>query len=203
MKHKLLVLAGLSAALGLWVGTAITPTVLGIHWELTGTNNNGWAENLSYGRDDLSALKAASNSVMAMGAHKADHAIYTLGLKDSDGNKLKGDAVYKISVNGPVPHEKAGFFSITSYDANYPLPLVKNELRKYSINNLNAIDVSDYSESGFSFYYSAVKPEGVKDADWLPASSDSPLPIFRIYHPEPLVVAGEYIMPTITRVETQ
>ena len=201
MMNKLVVLVFM--ILGVILGSMGAKTALKVHWLMDGTMNNGWLENMTYGRDDLSMLKDASNTNMAMGAHLAEHAIYTLGMKDSDGNKLNPDAVYEIVFEGQIPVVEGGFWSVTSYNGDYPLPLVPNRLNKYSINDGNVQGLSNYTEQGFSFIYSAEKPEGVADADWLPASSSNPLPIFRIYRPDTVVLEGNYVMPTIKRINQE
>lgn len=185
---------------GVLASKQITPTALKVYWLLDGKDNNGWLMNTTYGRSDNGILRNASNANMAMGAHLAEHAIYTLGLKDNEGNKLNGKSVYKISMTKP-PLKEAGFWSITSYDGNFPLPLVKNRLNKYAINSGNAKELSSYSKQTFHFYYSAEKPDGVDESDWLPAHPNKPLPIFRAYNPEPEIVNGSWPMPIIEKVK--
>ena len=186
---------------GVLAGIAATTTVLKVHWLLDGKDNNGWFENMTYGRGDLSVLKTASNTNMGMAAHVKEHAIYTLGLKDTDGNKLMPEGVYRIKVDRIPPAQDGGFWSFTSYDGDFPLPLVKNPIDRFAINDGYVKNLSDYDGSSFSFIYSAQLPEGVDERDWLPASDSNPLPIFRIYNPAPEVLSGSYVMPSIERVD--
>lgn len=189
----LLSLAGFIAA------SAAAPIWLKVYWLLDGEDNNGWLTNTSYGRSDNSALRNASNANMAMGAHLAEHAIYTLGLKDSDGNTLTGDGVYRITLS-PPPLKPFGFWSVTSYDGGFPLPLVDNPLDKYAINSGNQHQLSPREDRQLSFIYSAEKPEDIKDEDWLPAHPGNPMPIFRAYNPQPSIIEGPWQMPIIERI---
>ena len=178
---------------------AAAPIWLKVYWLLDGEDNNGWLMNTSYGRSDNGILRNASNANMAMGAHLAEHAIYTLGLKDSDGNTLTGEGIYRITLNKP-PLKEHGFWSITSYDGDFPLPLVDNALDKYAINSGNQQQLTPRDDGRLSFIYSAKKPEGTRDEDWLPAHDKNPLPIFRAYNPQPPIVDGSWEMPTIERI---
>ncbi len=96
MSLKLLSLVAVAFVAGVLAGIAATPTALKVHWLANGNDNNGWLENMTYGRADLSVLETASNTNMGMAAHLKEHAIYTLGLKDTDGNKLVPEGVYRI-----------------------------------------------------------------------------------------------------------
>jgi hypothetical protein len=201
LNPKLLSSVVIALIAGVSAGIAATPTVLKVHWALDGNINNGWFENMTYGRGDLSVFKTASNTNMAMGAHLKEHAVYTVGLKDTDGNRLVPEGVYRIKVDRIPPAQEGGFWSFTSYHGDFPLPLVANPIDRYAINDGYVSNLSDYDGTSFSFVYSAELPEGVEERDWLPASDSNPLPAFRIYNPGPEVLDGSYVMPSIERID--
>lgn len=127
----------------------------------------------------------------------AYEAVYAPTYLDSDGEQLTGEHAYTLTLD-PTPPAGA-FWSLTMYSVP-DFFLVANVADRYSIGNRTPGLV--YGDDGsLTLHLSAEPPtDAAARANWLPAPAGPFRPMMRIYEPDPSVVDGTYVIPSIRRV---
>jgi hypothetical protein len=163
----------------------------------------GWTVPFPHtGERAASVLERAVTQVTAIGANDAREALYLFADRDADGRALDASAgaVYELRFEAAAlpPLDAPGFWSVTMYKASDGL-LVANPLGRHSTRT---------SRPGFALgpdgsatiVLAAERPEGVSEANWLPAPADEPFQLgLRIYYPRADAREGRWAPPAVTR----
>ncbi|CAM5499491.1 DUF1254 domain-containing protein [Leifsonia shinshuensis] len=118
---------------------------------------------------------------------------------DAAGEQLTGANVYRLRLS-PTPPVGA-FWSLTMYDLPY-FYLTANPIGRYSIGDRTPGIVYD-DDGGLTITIAAERPADAKAAaNWLPAPEGGFRPLLRMYAPGDAVLAGDYRLAPIERVDT-
>lgn len=169
-----------------------------------GREVNGWSvtrmfgDREWYGGDHL--LRAAL-AMMGWGGNDASEAIYPLCREDSDGQPLRGDHRYRITLSSPPPAR--AFWSLTMYDTRYDGTagyLVENPIGRYLINSTTRGLVLG-QDGSLTIHIQSDEPDTEEGrANWLPAPTGPFYVILRLYLPEEAALEGSWDPPPVERV---
>lgn len=109
-----------------------------------------------------------------------------------------GGEVYELSFGpGEAPvTEPGGYWSVTMYDERSLL--VDNPIARYATRPDRPGLVTD-DDGRLTFVLAAELPDGVAQANWLPAPVGRFRLGLRVYYPSPLIAAGRWSAPPVTR----
>lgn len=101
-------------------------------------------------------------------------------MKDENGDFLKGDKEYKLTVPADVPARD--FWSVIAYS---------KKTKAWIYNDQNIVGISSYDkdklalneDGSVTLYFSMSSPEG-KEANWIPTNGEDFFLIFRFYGPQ-------------------
>ena len=105
---------------------------------------------------------------------------YITTMKDANGDFLKGDKEYKLTVPADVPARD--FWSVIAYS---------KKTKAWIYNDQNIVGISSYDkdkltlneDGSVTLYFSMTSPEG-KEANWIPTNGEDFFLIFRFYGPQ-------------------
>ena len=167
--------AGVDDATGLIDATLTT-------WPRT----NGWMlPDPSLGRPNPDVLRSAAFQQFQIGSNDVEESVYYFVDTDDTGQLLDGSdgAEYEVRFAGPTmpPHHDQGYWSLTMYDEHSHL--VANSLDRYAARSTRPGTQID-RDGGLSFVLSENRPEGVPEANWLPAPQGRFRLGLRLYYPD-------------------
>ncbi len=143
-------------------------------------------------------LMRAGAALGGLWGNHAYEAVYAPTYVDGDGEQLRGDRTYTLTLNPPPP--AGAFWSLTMYSVP-DFYLVENPANRYSIGSNTEGIVFD-EDGSLTIHLSATEPaDPVARANWLPTPTGDFRPMLRIYEPDPSVVDGTYVIPAIRMVE--
>jgi DNA sulfur modification protein DndE len=179
----------------------------------TRPTSTGWTVSLDVGTYGRRYLLRAEVAQDALGANRAEDAVYGYTQTDGNGNNLSGRRNYVIhfakpGVNqGIPPVNKGGFWSLTIYDSDGKLvpwpvngdsngwnavgdPYVQNH--KPCFNSDNSLDL---------YLQATPPPAGSKQrCNWLPTpATGGYIAFLRMYWPDQTILNGDWIPPGIVR----
>lgn len=145
-------------------------------------------------------LEQAATQLRAIGSNEPAEAIYLFADTDADGRPLdsRDGSVYELSFEGDdlPPLEEAGFWSVTMYRTSNSL-LVDNPDANYATRP--ECPGFDRGANGSATVVLATeRPEGVAEANWLPAPDDEPFQLgLRLYYPGAAIREGSWFPPPV------
>jgi hypothetical protein len=177
---------------------------------LPSLTETGWAMPLGLGTYGTEYLLRALIAQDALGANNYQDAIYAGASQDSAGNELIGAHRYVLhfAAGQLPPANPQAFWSVTMYnntDENKE-NLVTNPIGRSAL-GLPMIEghVPCFNDDGsLDFYIQAdppPDPTSVQYCNWLPAPTDKFLLFLRMYWPDPVVHAGQWVPPAVQRVD--
>lgn len=117
---------------------------------------------------------------------------------DDHGEQLTGARTYTLRLDPPPP--VGAFWSLTMYSVP-DFYLVDNPIARYSLGDRTPGIVHD-EDGALTITISHTRPEDdVAAANWLPAPEGAFRPVMRMYEPDPAVLDGSYVVPSLTRVD--
>ena len=129
-----------------------------------------------------------------------EEVVYFIGELDNSGAPLNGDNLYVLHFSPedlPSKHVHA-YWSLTLMS----LPdyrVVPNDLNRYNFNNLSEFQLEQ--DGSLKLYLTAELPEGLPQANWLPAPKGKPFTLnLRTYVPKDEVITGDYYVPELAKV---
>lgn len=185
--------------LGLGCAVRIGPQVLAKRGFRPARIQNGWMWSgamANPGNDFLLRAEVARGGYV----NAPEESIYPAAITDNLGGMLSGERQYRIRFpKGKLPPVDA-FWSITAYD-RATSQLVENSIRRYTIGDRTK--GLQYDKDGaLTLYLSAKKPvQGA--SNWLPVPPGPFHVVIRMYLPRAEVLAGQYELPPIERVDDQ
>ncbi len=123
---------------------------------------------------------------------------YDVLWQDENDERLNGAHAYELTLS-PPPSVDA-FWSLTMYDEPRYY-LVANEIDRYSIGDRTP-GVSYDEDGSITILMQRARPESGHVANWLPAPEGPFRPVLRSYQPVGPMVTGEYVLPTVRRLDT-
>ena len=147
-------------------------------------------------------LEQAVTQLRAIGSNDPAEAIYLFADADADGRPLdpRDGVVYELRFAGDdlPPLEEAGFWSVTMYRTSNSL-LVDNPAGHYATRLERPGFVRD-PDGGATVVLAAERPEGVAEANWLPAPADEPFQLgLRLYYPGTEILERRWFPPPVRR----
>ena len=167
----------------------------------TWPRDGGWmVPDPRLGLPNPDVQRSAAYQQFQIGSNDVAEALYTFTDTDTDGRVLdaSGGAVYELSF-GPdeTPSvEPSGYWSVTMYDEHSLL--VDNPIDRYATRPDRPGLETDV-DGRLTFVLAAELPADVPEANWLPAPSGRFRLGLRVYYPDPLLVAGPWSPPPVTR----
>jgi hypothetical protein len=122
---------------------------------------------------------------------------YDILWQDENGDELDGSHAYELTLD-PQPQVDA-FWSLTMYDEP-DYYLVANEIDRYSIGDRTpGLELGP--NDSVTILMQHPTPSGEHLANWLPAPTGKFRPILRSYQPIGPMLTGEYVLPTVRKLE--
>jgi hypothetical protein len=165
-----------------------------------GPFRNGWRiPDPNVGRAGPYVLTRAVFQMTQMGSFIPEEAIYFFGFSDADQRPLHGQHNYTLTFvkDGLPPMDKHGFWSLTMYNAQSFL--VDNPLNRYILRP-DSPGLTFAADGSLTLYLQADRPEGVPEANWLPADRAGFIVALRTYLPQQPIIDGAWFPPAIQRV---
>ncbi len=155
-----------------------------------------WGYSLKLGMYGDDWLQRACTAMKGLGALRADEAIYAMADFDADGAPLDGRHRYELRfAPGMLPPAQA-FWSVSLY----------GEDRYFSANEIGRYAVGDRTpglrmEPDGSLAIPVSHSRPAQADNWLPAPAGPFYLILRLYHPAPCLLAGQYAIPAVRRID--
>ena len=156
----------------------------------------GWTIHRGLGRYGTEYLKRAFVAWLGLGANLPEDAIYPTLRVDAEGQPLNGANRYLLHFDKKDLPPANAFWSLTLY--NDKQVFVDNPLNRYALGDRDRLK---YNKDGsLDLYVRNTSPGKDKDANWLPAPTDSFNLMLRIYWPKPEVLDGTWVPPQVKKV---
>jgi hypothetical protein len=177
------------------------------HAPQPGLTDTGWAMPINLGTYDIEYLLRAIIAERAIGANNYQDAIYAGGQQDNAGNALEGSHRYVLHFDADKlpPVNSQAFWSVTMY--NLPAEnLVENPIGRSALGKpMIEGDVPCFNDDGsLDLYIQADQPPdptSVQYCNWLPAPANKFLLFLRMYWPDPVIHAGQWVPPAVQRMD--
>jgi hypothetical protein len=163
----------------------------------TGGQGKAWTAHLDIGTYTDNFLLRALVAQIGWGANVPAEAVYAFSQNDSAGAALTGAKNYVVHfAPGALPPVAApGFWSLTMYGTDRFF--VANPIGRYSIGDHPSPPLIGNPDGSLDLYVQAASPAG-HESNWLPSPSGAFNMVLRLYLPDPPVLAGTYVYPTVT-----
>jgi len=122
---------------------------------------------------------------------------YIVGLRDSDGALLKGDAHYRLRVPADVPARD--FWSVIAYGKKTKA-FIYNDLDRVGLSKYDMPDMAVHADGSVDIYLGAAAPAGL-ESNWIPSAGEDFFVLFRFYGPEAPFFDRSFVMPDIEKIE--
>jgi hypothetical protein len=159
---------------------------------LVQAGSSGYAETDIYPVD----ARALTYSIGYIGIKRLGTAqAYLIAGKDSDGEALDGNKVYRLHVPPNVPVEQ--YWSVTAYDRQTHA-LIKNMSRASRASN--ATEVKRNTDGSVDVYFGPVAPAG-RESNWVPTDPQRDFELlFRVYGPKKELFEKKWVLPDVEKV---
>ncbi|WP_413290554.1 DUF1254 domain-containing protein [Bdellovibrio sp. HCB337] len=157
---------------------------------------NGWVFATDWGQYGTDYETRASVARLALGANRAEDAVYPRATVDTEGNKLNGSNKYTINFAKNNKPPVNAFWSLTMYDARQYF--VPNTLNRYSLGDRSNLKAN--KDGSVTIYIQPDNPGKSKVSNWLPSPRGDFNVMMRLYWPKQAILDGEWRVPGIQRV---
>lgn len=123
--------------------------------------------------------------------------LYLMGLRDSKGELLSGQAKYRLRVPADVPVDKFWSAIVYSMKTKSFIPNPKNQV------GLDSYDLSKLrrnADGSVDIYFGTEPPAGF-ESNWLPSAGEDFFLIFRFYGPQKSVYERSWRLPDVERID--
>jgi hypothetical protein len=124
---------------------------------------------------------------------------YLLGLRDANGNTLRGDDVYKLTVPANVPARD--FWSVIAYN-RVTKAWIYNDINRLGLSSYDLGKMKGNADGSVDIYFSQSAPEGL-ESNWVPTGGKDFFILFRFYGPEEAYFDKSFVLPDIVKIEPQ
>jgi hypothetical protein len=182
---------------GVDAGTALIDATL-----TTWPRHAGWmVPDPALGLPNPQVVRSAAFQQFMIGANDVSESTYYFTDTDVVGDLLdgSGDTTYVLRFAGPdlPPHYPSGYWSVTMYDESSHL--VPNDIGRYATRITRPGFVRD-ADGGAAITMSANLPDGLPEANWLPAPSGRFRLGLRVYYPGAAAIDGAWLPPGVERL---
>ena len=161
---------------------------------------DGWTVPFKHtGEPGPYVMEQAVTELQQVGANDPPEAVYLYAERDGEGNVLDGSGggVYELTFPEPPPMEEGGFWSLTMYGMDEYL--VANPLGRFST-RISRPGFQLGQDGSATVTMSAELPDGVPEANWLPAPEAQFMVCLRLYYPGKPIRDGEWLPLPLRRV---
>ena len=135
-------------------------------------------------------------AMWGLGTNISKDAVYGVTQLDSNLAALNGQNTYRMHFAADALPPTNAFWSVTNYDAEGYLE--RNALERYSLGSNHALTYN--ADGTLDFYLSNTRPTG-EAVNWVPAPKEDFKTLLRIYWPQDEVLAGDWDLPDVERLE--
>lgn len=163
-----------------------------------GANVNGWAINYdgsAFHDDYLLRAAVAMDQIYVLPSVEA---IYPIARVDGKGNELDGHNSYVLRFSPQNLPPVDAFWSVTMYFAKGLM--VPNEIDRYSIGDRTS-GLIFAPDGSLEILLQHQRPRSSSNVNWLPAPNDRFMLLLRLYQPKASALNGEWLIPSIERVQ--
>ena len=180
------------------VADGVREAQLIIDGQISGTpRRNGWTVPFDHvAEQGPYVMEQAVTQVRAIGSNDAAEAIYLFADRDAGGVPLDGAEghVHELRFAAPPPLEQPGFWSVTIYGPDSLL--VANAINRYST-RVSRPGFVRGDDGSATVVISPRLPEGVPEANWLPAPPGPFQVGLRLYYPSAAIRDGSWFPPPV------
>ena len=108
---------------------------------------------------------------------------YLTGIKDSNGNYLRADRNYKLTVQKDIPVEQ--FWSVFAYEMETKA-FISSEINRPGLSSFELPKMIKNKDVSVDIFFVEKAPEG-KESNWIPTGGKDFFLMFRFYGPQPEV----------------
>lgn len=134
-------------------------------------------------------------ALAGLGANIAEDAMYPNTRQDASGAPLTADKNYVLHLSADQIPPVNAFWSLTAYNDAFYLP--ENPINRFSVGSRD--DLVFNEDGSLDIYIQRDAPEGVPQANWLPAPSEGGIALnMRLYWPTEHALNGDWTLPGVT-----
>ena len=164
-----------------------------------GTLRNNWVRPKVCGAYEDDWLARSCVNFGGIWANILSEVVYFKGRMDSTGEPIRSASSYTLTFpKDDLPSKYADYFwSVIAVDSKH-MRVLPNPLNRFLLNNQSRLE---YGKDGsLTLYFSADKPEGAPEGNWLPTPKGQDYTLtFRFYGPRGGVADGTYYPPALQR----
>ncbi len=169
-----------------------------LQWRLNGRSaGNGWnspVNNAQWGTDYLNRTATAKSNIWE---NRPSETKYIYRDFDSQGEKLDGRNLYKVTFpKGQTPPVK-GFWSLTLYNEHHFFH--PNPMSRYSLGTKSK-SLQYNTDGSLTMYFGAKSPGKGKETNWVPAPEGTFSLYIRCYWAEQAILEGAWVPPNVEKI---
>ncbi len=166
-----------------------------------GTVIDGWQDIPPMGTSGDDYLFRSAVAWKSIYTNSPEEALYPIAESDADGNSLSGAHQYVVHFDADHLPPVDAFWSITLYDSETRL-MVDNPIDRYSIGDRTP-NLRYGDDGSLTIRIQHDPPEGLDEANWLPAPAGRFYLNTSAYMPRPEFLDGTYRLPAVQRIAHQ
>jgi len=129
--------------------------------------------------------------------HLGKATAYLAALKDADGNLLRGDKQYKLTVPAEVPARD--FWSVIVYSKKTKA-FIYNDIGRVGLSSYDKENMKLNDDGSVDIYFSKVAPEGL-ESNWIPTNGEDFFLLFRFYGPQESYFNKSFVLPDVQLIK--
>lgn len=129
--------------------------------------------------------------------HLGKATAYLAALKDADGNLLKGEKQYKLTVPAEVPARD--FWSVIVYSKKTKA-FIYNDIGRVGLSSYDKENMKLNDDGTVDIYFSKVAPEGL-ESNWIPINGEDFFLLFRFYGPQESYFNKSFVLPDVQLIK--
>lgn len=129
--------------------------------------------------------------------HLGKATAYLAALKDADGNLLKGEKQYKLTVPAEVPARD--FWSVIVYSKKTKA-FIYNDIGRVGLSSYDTEHMNLNDDGSVDIYFSKVAPEGL-ESNWIPTNGEDFFLLFRFYGPQESYFDKSFVLPDVQLIK--
>ena len=157
---------------------------------------NGWNIPLNLGQYGNNYPLRAFAALLGLGANVAADAVYAITTTDADKAPLDGSQSYGLHFARHELPPAGAFWSLSMYDSEGFF--IDNPIGRYAIGDRDALQFN--ADGSLDLRIQSTAPDGLQQANWLPAPRGAFRLVLRIYDPKPEVLSQQWKPPAPRRV---
>lgn len=125
--------------------------------------------------------------------HLGKATAYLNAMQDADGNLLKGEKHYKLTVPAEVPARD--FWSVIVYSKKTKA-FIYNDLERVGLSSYNKENMKLNNDGSVDIFFSQTAPEGM-ESNWIPTNGEDFFLLFRFYGPQESYFDKSFVLPDV------